>query len=107
MPSYKLKSIFSVIELKIGKHSDYQLSIFEIVAIGQKFIRVRKMKLFVKIKLYGLWGRRLKMLETFNCMAFEPACSKIHSLVVFQLNSIRLGQMTQPFSGLSYSGVNL
>ena len=42
--------------------------------------------------LYSFGERRLKLIRDF-CMDLEP-CFKVHTLVVFQINNIKLGQIT-------------
>ena len=89
---YKLLKFFmiSVILFKMGKHSDFHLSFFQVIGGWRDFTIVTKlMKNF--ITLYGFGGRRLKIREV--CMDFEP-CFKVHNLVSVHPKSIILGQIT-------------
>ena len=81
--------MISVILFKMGKHSDFHLSFFQIAGAWQEFTVVTKLiKNFNS--LYGFGGRCLKIRDV--CMDFEP-CIKVHNLVAVHPKSIILGQM--------------
>ena len=69
--SYKLLKFFmiSVILFKMGKHSNFHLSYFQIVDAWRDFTVVTKLIRNYK-SLYGFWGRCLKVGDV--CMDFEP-----------------------------------
>ena len=74
--------MISVILFKMGKHSDFHLSFFQIVSAWRDFTVVTKlMKIFKS--LYGFRGR---------LYGFWP-CFKVHNLVSVHPKSIILGQM--------------
>ena len=87
---YRLLKFFmiSVILFKMGKHSDFHLSFFQIVGAWRDFRVVTK--LMKKFKsLYGFVGRCLKI-RGF-CVDFEPYF-KVHNLVSVHPKSIILVQ---------------
>ena len=88
---YKLLKFFmiSVILFKMGKHSDFHLSFFQIVGAWRDFTVVTKLMKNFK-SLYGFGGRCLKIRDV--CMDFEPYF-KAHNLVSVPPKSIILGQM--------------
>ena len=79
----------SVILFKMGKHSDFHLSFFQIVDAWRAFTVVTKLMKNLK-SLYGFGGRCLKIRDV--CMEFEP-CFKVYNLVSVHPKSIILGQM--------------
>ena len=82
--------MISVILFKLGKHSDFYLSFFQIVGAWQDFTVATKLMKNIK-SLYGFGGRCLKIRDV--CMHFEPYF-KVHILVSVQPKSIIPGQMT-------------
>ena len=88
---YELLKFFmiSVILLKMGKHSDFHLSFFQIVGAWRDVTVVTKLVKNFK-SLYGFGGRCLKIRDV--CMDFEP-CFKAHNLVSVHPKSITRGQM--------------
>ena len=81
--------MISVTLFKMGKHSDFHLSFFQIVGAWRDFTVVTKLMKNFK-SLYGFGGRCLKIRDI--CMDFEP-CFKAHNLVSAHPKSIILGQM--------------
>ena len=81
--------MISVILFKMGKHSNFYLSFFQIVGAWQDFTVVTKLMKNEK-SLYGLGGRCLKIRDV--CMDFEPYF-KVHNLVSVHPKSIMLVQM--------------
>ena len=61
--------MLSVILFKMGKHSNFHLSFFQIVGAWQDFTVVTKLIKNFK-SLYGFGGRFLKIRDV--CMDFEP-----------------------------------
>ena len=82
--------MISVTLFKMGKHSDFNLSVFQIIGAWQDFTVVTKRIKNVK-SLYGFGGRVLKIRDI--CINFEPHF-KVHNLVSVYPKSIVLGQMT-------------
>ena len=89
---YKLLKFFmiSAILFKIGKHSDFHLSFFQIVGVWRDFTVVTKRMKNLK-SLYGFVGRCLKIRDV--CMDFEPYF-KVYNLVSVHPKSIILGEMS-------------
>ena len=75
---------------KMGKHSNFYLSFFQIVCAWRDFMVVTKMIRNFK-SLYGFGGHCLKIREV--CMDFEPYF-KLHNLVSVHPKSIVLNKMT-------------
>ena len=88
---YKLLKFFmiSVILFKMGKHSDFHLSFFQIVSAWRDFTVVTNLMKNFK-SLHGFGGRCLKIRDV--CTDFEP-CFRVHNLVSVHPKSIILGQM--------------
>ena len=88
---YELLKFFmiSVILFKMGKHSDFHPSLFQIVSAWRDFTVVTKLMKNFK-SLYGFGGRCLKIRDV--CMDFKPYF-KVHNLVSLHPKSIILGQM--------------
>ena len=88
---YKLLKCFmiSVKLFKMGKHSNFHLSFFQIVGARRDFTVVTKLMKNFK-SLYGFGRRCLKIRDV--CMDFEP-CFKVHNLVSVHPKSIILGQI--------------
>ena len=88
---YKLLKFFmiSVILFKMGKHSDFHLSFFQIVGAWRDFTVVTKLIKNFK-SLYGFGGCCPKIRDV--CMDFEP-CFKVQNLVSVHPKSIVVGQM--------------
>ena len=82
--------MISVILLKIGKHSDFHLSFFQIVGVFRDFIVVTKLAKNFK-SLYG-FGDAVSKLDTL-VVDFEPYF-KVHNLVSVRPKSIIVVQMT-------------
>ena len=81
--------MISVILIKMGKHSDFHLSFFQIVSAWWDFTVVTKLTKNSK-SLYGFGGCCLKTRDV--CMDFGP-CFKVHNLVSVHPKSIILCQM--------------
>ena len=81
--------MISVILFKMGKHSDFHLSFFQIVGAWPDFTVVTKLMKNFK-NLYG-FGDAVSKLDL--CMDFEPHF-KVHNLIPVHSKSIILGQMT-------------
>ena len=75
----------------MGKHSDFNLSFFQIVSASRDFTVVTKLIKNFK-SLYGFGRRCLKIREV--CMDLEPYF-KVHNLASLHPKSIILGQMTK------------
>ena len=88
---YKLLQFFmiSVRLFKMGKHSDFHLSFFQIVGAWRDFTVVTKLIKNFK-GLYGFGGRCLNIRDV--CVGFEPYL-KVHNLVSVHPKNIILGQM--------------
>ena len=88
---YKLLKFFmiSAILFKMGRHSDFHLSFFQIVGAWRDFTVVTKLMKNFK-SLYGFGGRCLKIRDV--CIDFEPFF-KVHNLVSIHLKNITLRQM--------------
>ena len=82
--------MISVILFKMGKHSDFHLSFFQIVRAWRDFTVATKLIKNFK-NLYGFGGRFLKIRDV--CMDFEPYF-KVHNLVSVHPKSVILAQMT-------------
>ena len=81
--------MISVIFFKMGKHSDFHLSVFQIVVAWRDFsVFTKLMKNFKS--LYGFGGRCLKIRDV--CMDFESYL-KVHNLVSVHPKSTIIGQM--------------
>ena len=83
--------MISVIVYKMGKHSDFRLSFFQIEVTWRDFTVVTKLMKNFK-SLYGFGGRCLKIRDV--CMNFEPNF-KVHNFVAIHPKSIKRGQMTK------------
>ena len=82
--------MISVILFKMGKHSDFYFSFFQIVGAWRDFTVV--LKLIENLGVHMVFGGRpLKIRDV--CMDFEPYF-KVHNLVSVHPKSIVLGQMT-------------
>ena len=81
--------MISVILFKMGKHSDFHLSFFQIVGAWRDFTVVTKLIKNFK-GLYGFGGRCLKIRDV--CMGFEPYL-KVHNLVSAHHKNVILDQM--------------
>ena len=79
----------SMIPFKMGKHSDFHLSFFQIVGAWRDLTVVTKLMKNFK-SLYGFGERFLKIRDV--CMDFEPYF-KVHNLVSVHPKSIILGQL--------------
>ena len=77
---FKLLKFFmiSVILFKMGKHSDFHLSFFQIVGSWRDFTVVTKLIKNFK-GLYGFGGHCLKIRDV--CMGFEPYLSHICQMI--------------------------
>ena len=82
--------MISVILSKMGKHSDFQLSFFQIVGAWRDFTVVATLIRNFNSS-YGFGGRCLKIRDV--CMDFEPHF-KVHNLVSVDPKSIILGEVT-------------
>ena len=82
--------MISVIVFKMGKHSDFHLSFFQIEAAWRDFTVVTKLMKNFK-SLYGFGGGCLKIRDV--CMDFEPNF-KVYNLISIYPESIKLSQMT-------------
>ena len=97
--------IISVILFKMGKHSDFYLSFFQIVGAWRDFTVVTKLMKNFKSLIYGFGGRCLKIRDV--CMDFEP-CFKVHNLVSVHPKSIIVMLVNdQSQQDLSCGGVSL
>ena len=81
--------MISVMLFKMGKHSDFHLSFFQIVGALRDFTLVTK--LIKDLSLIWFGGRCLKIGDV--CMDFEPYL-KVHNLVYLHPKSIIHGEMT-------------
>ena len=82
--------MMSLVLFKMGKHSGFHLSFFQIVGAWRDFTVVTKLIKNIK-SLYGFGGRCLKIRDV--CMDFKP-CFKVHNSVSVHPKTIILGQMT-------------
>ena len=98
---YKLLKFFmiSVILFKMGKHSDFYLSFFQIVGAWRDFTVVIKLIENFK-RLYGFGGCCLKIRDVW--MDFKPSF-KVHNLVSVHHKSIILSQMINSCGSVSLS----
>ena len=81
--------MISPVLFKMGKHSDFQLSFFQIVGAWRDLTDAKKLIKNFK-SLYGFGGRCLKITDV--CMDFEPYF-KVHNSVSIHPKSIILGQI--------------
>ena len=95
--------MISVMLFKMGKHSDFNLSFFQIVGAWRDFTVVTKLTQNFK-NIYGFVGRCLKIRDV--CTDFEPYF-KVHNVVSVHPKSMILGQMIQSQLDLSSDGVSL
>ena len=82
--------MISAIVFKMGKHSDFHLSFFQIEVAWRDFTVVTKLMKNFK-NLYDFGRRCLKIRDV--CMDFEPNF-KVYNFISIYPKSIKLGQMT-------------
>ena len=89
---YKLLKNFmiSAIVFKMGKHSDFHLSLFQIEVAWRDFTVVTNLMKNFK-SLYDFGGRCLKIRDV--CMDFQPNF-KVHNFISIYPKSIKLDQIT-------------
>ena len=100
--SYKLKiniCMISMILFKMGKHSNFDLSFFQLLGAWQHFTVVTKLVKNFKSLIYGFGGRCLEIRDI--CLDFEPFF-KVHNLASVHPKSIIL-QVKWPISTWSFT----
>ena len=90
--------MISVIVLKMWKHSDFHISLYQIEVTWRDFAVVTKLMKNFK-SLYGFGGRCLKIRDV--CMDFEPNF-KVHNFVSIHPKSIKITVVKWPISTWSF-----